>query len=29
MQDRAKWRLKALLAALARLLAEWVEENWG
>ena len=29
MQDRAKWRLKALLSAVARMLTEWVEENWG
>ncbi len=29
MQDRAKWRLKALLSAFARMLTGWVEENWG
>ena len=29
MQDRARWRLKTLLAAFARMLTEWVEENWG
>ena len=29
MQDRARWRLKALLATLARMLTGWVEENWG
>ena len=29
MQGRAKWRLKALLSAFARMLTEWVEENWG
>lgn len=29
MQYRAKWRLKALLSAFARMLTEWVEENWG
>ena len=28
-QDRATWRLKTLLAAFARMLTEWVEENWG
>ena len=29
MQDRAKWRLTTLPAAFARMLTEWVEENWG
>ena len=29
MQGRVKWRLKTLLAAFTRMLAEWVEENWG
>ena len=29
MLDREKWRLKALLEAFARMLTEWVEENWG
>ncbi len=29
MLDRVKWRLKTLLAAFARMLTEWVEENWG
>ena len=29
MQNRAKWRLKTLLAAFARMLTEWVKENWG
>lgn len=29
MQHRARWRLKPLLAAFARMLTGWVEENWG
>ncbi len=29
MRGRAKSRLKALLEAFARMLTEWVEENWG
>jgi hypothetical protein len=29
MLTRAKWRLAALLEALARMLTGWVEENWG
>ena len=29
MLTREKWCLKALLEAFARMLTEWVEENWG
>jgi hypothetical protein len=29
MQDRAKWRLRALLKAFSNMLTEWVGENWG
>ena len=29
MRTRAKWCLRALLEALARMLTEWVEEDWG
>jgi hypothetical protein len=29
MLTRAKWRLRALLEALSRMLTEWVEGNWG
>ena len=29
MLTRVKWRLRALLEAFARMLTEWVEENWG
>lgn len=29
MLTRQKWCLKALLEALAQMLTEWVEENWG
>ena len=29
MQDRAKWRLEALLEAFAEMLTDWAEGNWG
>jgi hypothetical protein len=29
MLTRARWQLKALLTACARMLTGWVEENWG